>query len=113
MYDVCMKKAKTIRKPAKETPAPYTIPSSAMELKDALVIPPPEPELLRTQVYLTREEHQFLQTEANRLDTSMASVLRDIIDERMRVPEKGWNSNPLLAEPVKDSTFEGHEDGAE
>lgn len=79
-----------------------------MELKDALGIS----DLLRTQVYLTREEHQFLQAEANRRGETKAAVLRGIIDDRMRVPEGGWAQNPLLADPVEDSNFEGREDGA-
>lgn len=81
---------------------------SSMELNDALSIP----ELVRTQVYLTREEHQFLQGEANRRGATKAAVLRGIIDDRMRVPEGGWAKNPLLAEPVEDSGFEGRPDGA-
>lgn len=112
MYSGGMKTNKNKPKRQKEHPVDYSTSGGAMELRDALLVPPPEPELLRTQVYLTREEHQFLQAEANRMDTSMASILRGIIDERMRVPEKGWSSNPLLAGPVEDSRFEGHEDGA-
>jgi hypothetical protein len=67
--------------------------------------------MLRTQIYLSRREHEFLQTEAARQGQPMAAVIRAIIDEKMDIPESAWTNNPLLAPPA-DPGFVGPEDGA-
>lgn len=69
-------------------------------------------EMVRTQIYLTSKEHDFVSGESRRLQKPMAAVIRDYIDEKMRVPEDAWANNPLLQEPAGDTDFEGREDGA-
>jgi hypothetical protein len=68
--------------------------------------------MVRTQIYLTRVEHDFLQTESSRLGQPMAAVIRGFIDEKMIIPEDAWTNNPMLAPTVDDPDWKGHEDGA-
>ena len=70
-----------------------------------------EPSMLRTQIYLSKPEHEFVQTEAARQGQPMAAVIRALIDEKMDVPESAWTNNPLLSPPA-DPDFAGPEDGA-
>ncbi|MCI0540009.1 MAG: hypothetical protein L0Z50_32790 [Verrucomicrobiales bacterium] len=72
---------------------------------------PGEP-MIRTQVYLTPAEYQFLQAEGERRKEPMAAVLRSIIDEKMRLPEDAWTDNPMLRPTPKDAQFELPEDAA-
>src|SRR6185369_9545337 len=68
--------------------------------------------MVRTQVYLTRAEHDFLSREAARRGEPLSSVLRGIIDEKMMIPEEAWVNNPML-EPTPDVPgWEGREDGS-
>ncbi|MDB6059105.1 MAG: hypothetical protein JWO95_2949 [Verrucomicrobiales bacterium] len=90
--------------------------SEALIIQDAL---PVRPEItvegspmIRTQIYLSRTEHEFVQTEASRLGKPMAAVIRDFIDEKMELPDDVWTNNPMLKPIPHDSTFAGHEDGA-
>ena len=102
------KNMKTGKKPK---PVIYPEPKSEpMILNDHALV---EPEaMVRTQVYLTRREHEFLQSEADRRGEPMAAFLREIIDQRMSVPEGAWQSNPML-EPTPDvEGWTGDEDGA-
>jgi hypothetical protein len=66
--------------------------------------------MIRTQIYLSTNEHRFLQAEAARRGVPMAAVIRSLIDEKMSLPEAVWEQNPLLAPPA-DPAFEGPEDG--
>lgn len=68
--------------------------------------------MVRTQVYLTRREHEFLSSESGRRGQPMAAVLRSFIDEKMEIPDDVWENNPLLAPPVEDPDWVGHQDGA-
>ena len=70
-----------------------------------------ESPMLRTQIYLSKPEHEFIQTEAARRDQPMAAVIRAFIDEKMDIPESTWTNNPLLSPPA-DPHFVGPEDGA-
>lgn len=70
-----------------------------------------EPPMVRTQIYLSKPEHEFIQHEAARQGQPMAAVIRAFIDEKMDVPESAWDNNPLLAPPA-DPGFVGREDGA-
>ena len=70
-----------------------------------------ETPMLRTQIYLSRPEHEFIQTEAARQGQPMAAVIRAFIEEKMDIPESAWTNNPLLAPPA-DPGFVGPEDGA-
>ena len=47
-----------------------------------------EPPMLRTQIYLSKPEHEFVQTEAARQGQPMAAVIRALIDEKMDIPER-------------------------
>ena len=67
--------------------------------------------MVRTQIYLSRSQHDFLLAEASRREESMAAVLRSLIDEKMTLPDSVWENNPMLAEPA-DPDFIGAEDGA-
>ena len=55
-------------------------PSATDALKEANTPYVVEPAMVRTQVYLTRAEHDFLQSEAARRNEPMSAVLRSIID---------------------------------
>lgn len=73
--------------------------------------PMTEQAMVRTQIYLTRTEHEFLQTEAGRQGIPMAAVIRGIIDAKMAIPEEAWTSNPML-DPTPDvEGVEGRMDG--
>ena len=68
--------------------------------------------MIRTQIYLSKPEHDFIQHEAARQDQPMAAVIRAFIDEKMEVPDEVWTDNPLLSPPAPDPAWTGHEDGA-
>ena len=68
--------------------------------------------MVRTQIYLSRPEYDFLQLEAKRRNEPMAAVIRDLIDERMNLPEDAWDSNPMLRATPHHDDWKGHEDGA-
>lgn len=67
--------------------------------------------MIRTQIYLSRPEYEFLQAEGKRRDEPMAAVLRGFIDEKMRVPDAVWDNNPLLQPPVDDPDYQPRGDG--
>src|SRR5436190_23093140 len=46
--------------------------------------------MVRTQVYLSRAEHDFLLSESGRRGITMAGLIRSIVDEKMAVPDKFW-----------------------
>jgi hypothetical protein len=99
-------KAKTVKR--------YPIRNAAQPdmLKEAaLAYEVDEPPMVRTQIYLSKPEHEFIQSEAARQAQPMAAVIRAFIDEKMEIPESTWTDNPLLAPPA-DPGFVGPEDGA-
>jgi hypothetical protein len=98
-----MKKKRSERYPPPETEAPV--------FKDAMTLPQEKEAMVRTQIYLSREEHRFVQSEAARRGQPMAAVIRSFIDERMEIPDEAWENNPLL-DPPADPDFIGPEDGA-
>ena len=81
-------------------------------LKEAIAPYAIAPAMVRTQIYLTRAEHDFLQSEATRRNQPMSAVLRGIIDEKMTIPEDAWTNNPLLQPTPYDPEYEGHEDSS-
>ncbi len=82
-------------------------------MKDAaLAIEPEEEAMVRTQIYLSKAELEFVQREAARRGLPMAAVIRRYIDEKMEAPDNAWSQNPMLAPSVEDPAWEGHEDGA-
>jgi hypothetical protein len=62
--------------------------------------------MIRTQIYLTREEHSFLQCEVEKRGKPMASIIRGYIDEKMPEPELDWSKHPFL-QPPADPDFHG------
>ncbi|MGZ4961991.1 MAG: hypothetical protein ACXWKG_12705 [Limisphaerales bacterium] len=102
------------KKQAKGGKYPAHKPKGA-KLRDALMLRPAETlqgsPMIRTQIYLSRLEHEFVQAEASRLGTPMAAVIREYIDEKMELPDDVWVNNPLLDQPL-DPDFVGPEDGA-
>jgi len=71
-----------------------------------------EAPMVRTQIYLSKDEYEFVQREASRRDEPMAAVIRRYIDEKMEIPEDAWTNNPILKPLPKDPNWKGHEDGA-
>lgn len=72
----------------------------------------PSAGMVRTQIYLTRAEHEFITSEAARLGAPMAAIIRDYIDEKMRLPDAAWESNPMLETTPRDPGFALPEDAA-
>jgi hypothetical protein len=91
-------------------PAPLS--KEGLVLNDALpsTFPTEEQPMIRSQIYLSRGEHEFLLNESVRTAQSMAAVIRSFVDEKMRVPDSTWANNSLLAPPA-DPSFSGPEDG--
>jgi len=109
------RKRKT-RKPAAATGVSYREPvheaGEPLMLKDAApACVVDQSPMIRSQVYLSRREHEFLLHEAARQAQPMAAIIRAFIDEKMDIPESAWTDNPLLSPPA-DPGFVGPEDGA-
>jgi hypothetical protein len=101
-------KKKTTYQPGKR-PQPVVLKETATAPVVAPAVSGPAA-MLRTQIYLTREEYHFLQTEGARRGAPMAAVIRSFIDEKMVPPDEVWENNSLLAPPA-DPRFMGPEDG--
>ena len=71
-----------------------------------------EEAMVRTQIYLTRAEHEYLLGESARRGEPMAAIIRGLVDEKMRIPEDAWINNPMLEPTVDDPDWEDHEDGS-
>ena len=85
--------------------------SSAAGLKEAAVADEVQgAPMVRTQIYLNREEYDFVQAEARRRNEPMAAVIRNFIDEKMEIPEDAWINNPMLRPWPHDPDWKGHED---
>src|SRR5271170_7482123 len=86
--------------------------SPHMELKETAVMKQTENStMVRTQIYLSKPEHDFVQAEARRRDEPMAAVIRGFIDEKMELPADAWTNNPMLRPFPPDPKWKGHEDG--
>lgn len=68
--------------------------------------------MIRTQIYLTRAEHGFVAAEAARRGEPMAAVIRGYIDDKMRLPDAAWTSNPMLEPTPSDPDLQLPEDAA-
>jgi len=51
---------------------------------------------IRTQIYLTREEYEYLSQQSEKRQSSIAEVVRQLIEEKMP-KEKDYEDNPLFA----------------
>jgi len=92
----------------KRKKAPTAEPAGALELKEtpsASVADVDTSAMVRTQIYLTHAEHQFLQAEAARRREPMAAVIRAIVDEKMEMPDDVWTNNPMLRPTPEDPGF--------
>ena len=72
---------------------------------------PEREEMVRTQIYLSRREHEFVQLEAAKRNLPMAALIREYIDQKMNVPEDAWQNNPLLELPVAGPGYRAVGDG--
>ncbi len=88
--------------------------SEASELKDgpAMAAPVESAAMIRTQIYLSRSEYDFVQAEAAQRQEPMAAVIRSYIDEKMQLPEAAWAENPMLKPTPRDARLELPEDAA-
>ncbi len=68
--------------------------------------------MVRTQIYLSRSEYDFVQAESTRRGEPMAAVIRSFIDEKMQLPEDAWTNNPMLRAPLPDPDFNAPADAA-
>jgi hypothetical protein len=93
----------------RKTTYPKATGDAALILKETAEATAAEP-MLRTQIYLSRAEHDFLQREASRRDQPMAAVIRGFIDEKMTLPEDAWTNNPMLEPMPRSRGRKGHED---
>lgn len=87
-------------------------PGGAGELKDGVgaTTPSDSSAMIRTQIYLSKREYEFVQREAERRAAPMAAVIRAFIDEKMEIPAEAWTNNPMLEPTPADPSFVGHED---
>jgi hypothetical protein len=69
-------------------------------------------QMVRTQVYLTREEHRFLQSESSNQGEPMAAIIRRYIDKQMEAPSGAWANNPILEPTLEDPEYSGQEDSS-
>lgn len=67
---------------------------------------------VRTQIYLSEEQRDFLNRESKRTGQSMAELIRQYITERMNPSEDIWDTNTLLSPAPEDPAFVGNEDGS-
>ncbi len=97
-----------VKKRNKYTPAK----NSASELKEGPVVAKiADAPMIRTQIYLSKDEHAFVTAESRRLEKPMAAVIRCFIDEKMEIPEDVWTNNPIFRPTIPDPDWKGHEDG--
>jgi hypothetical protein len=68
--------------------------------------------MVRTQIYLSARQQEFLQREANREGETMAGIIRRFIDEKMTVPDEAWANNPLLEPTPNDPANDLPEDAS-
>ncbi|MEW6416582.1 MAG: CopG family transcriptional regulator [Nitrospirota bacterium] len=50
----------------------------------------------RTQIYLTKEQYQYLQRQAEKKKASIAEIVRELINERLP-KDKDYEDNPLFS----------------
>lgn len=105
MYTGGMKRQKKSKYPAHK--------GSAIELKETAVAGEiKEAPMIRTQIYLNKEEHEFVRREAARHDEPMAAVIRRFIDEKMEIPEDAWTNNPIFKPWPEDPDWQSPPDAA-
>src|SRR5258706_3684908 len=99
-----MKAKKTVKYPG--------VTNQPAEMKETATVDAAASEpMVRTQIYLNKHEYDFVQREASRRNEPMAAVIRELIDEKMEIPEDAWTNNPMLRPTPHDPDWKGHEDG--
>lgn len=83
-----------------------------LEMKEAALAYDVEEPMVRTQIYLSKPEYNFVQREASRRDEPMAAVIRAFIDEKMEIPDDAWTNNPMLRPTVPDPDWDSPSDAA-
>ena len=68
--------------------------------------------MIRTQIYLSRPEYDFVQAEAALRKEPMAAVIRSYIDAKMQLPDEAWVDNPMLKPTPRDPKLDLPEDAA-
>lgn len=68
--------------------------------------------MVRTQIYLSRREYDFVQAQAAQRDEPMAAVIRSFIDEKMELPGDAWTNNSMLEPTPVDPELNLPEDAA-
>lgn len=66
---------------------------------------------IRTQIYLTKKEYEYLQRQSELQQVSIAEVIRHLIDDKMP-KEKDYEDNPLFS-ISKDGFSMGRKQGSE
>ena len=99
----------------REAPLKYNAsPSSTPEIQAQKIdVEPYQPELVRTQVMLTKAQRAYLKEEATRTNRSMSEQLRHHLDEMMNPKQTDWTVNPLMEETVVDEAFEAPSNASE
>lgn len=90
----------------------YPVPKSEPAVLQDAPMMAPVPAMVRTQIYLSRAEYDFLQVQAGQRGEPMAAVIRSFIDERMQVPADAWTNNPMLRPTPADPEFAMPSDAA-
>lgn len=102
MYIVCVKQQKKSKYPVPK--------SSAVVLKEGVAADGKEEgPMVRTQIYLSKDEYDFVQREASRRDEPMAAVIRRYIDEKI---DDAWTNNPILKPWPHDPNWKSPPDAA-
>ena len=88
--------------------------NAPLVLKESIAATPPENHstMVRTQIYLSRAEYDFVQAESTQRGEPMAAVIRSFIDEKMQLPEDAWTNNPMLLPTPADPDFNPPSDAA-
>ena len=88
--------------------------SAASALQEGVAAAPPEnpSTMVRTQIYLSRVEYDFVQAESTQRREPMAAVIRSFIDEKMQLPADAWTNNPMLRPTPVDPDFQTPADAA-
>ncbi len=68
--------------------------------------------MIRTQVYLTEEQHRRLNFQAKEERKSFAETLRDAIEEGLSKKTKGKNAGFILLQMAKKAVKGGGKDGS-
>ena len=69
-------------------------------------------EMVRTQIYLTPQQRDFLRSEGRRRGVSMAAAIRAMVEEKMKPAGDAWQGNSLLESAAEDASFQSDGSGS-